>query len=104
MKLKMFYLAPLAALMLSACVVVPTHRGHELAVAPVLPVVIDLGVNPYYQQSGYYYWYNNNSWSYSNSRSGPWTSLPLDRYPRETRYNGRSERHDGGRGDHDRRY
>ena len=83
---KMLYVAPLAALLLGACVVTPERDGPGVVMAPALPVVVELGAEPYYFQSGYYYYYQNNGWSYSNARTGPWRALPRDRYPREVRY------------------
>jgi hypothetical protein len=90
-----FYIAPLAALLLASCMVVPTQQG--LVVAPALPMVVELGAEPYYYQNGYYYYYNNNRWGYANSRSGPWADLPRDRYPREIRYR---DHHDDHHDDH----
>lgn len=99
---RMLIVAPLAALLLSACVLVPTDQGPAMVVAPALPLIVELGVEPYYYQHGYYYHYNNNNWRYSNSRSGPWSDLPRSHYPRETRFKGRADRRDGDR-DRDRR-
>lgn len=92
------YAALLAALLLPACVVSPAHRDYGYVVAPALPVVVELGVEPYYYHSGFYYYYHDRDrrWTYSNSRWGPWKELPRDRYPREIKY-----RHDRG-GDRDR--
>lgn len=90
--------ASLTALLLGACVVGPAHRGSGMVVSP-LPVVVELGVEPYYYQGGYHYHYDNNRWRYSNSRSGPWTDLPRSHYPKETKFKGRDE---GRGGDHDR--
>jgi len=87
---KMLIVVPFAALMLSGCVVAPSH-SRAVIVAPALPIVVELGVEPYYYQSGYYYYYHNNYWRYSNSRSGPWTDLPRSHYPRETRFKGYSD-------------
>ena len=101
---KIFYVVPLTALLLSACMVVPTRHGPEMVVAPPLPLVVELGADPYYFQNGYYYYYNNNRWGYSNSRSGPWADLPRDHYPREIRYRDHhDDRRDGDHrdGDHD---
>jgi len=92
---KMLIVAPLAALLLTACVVAPAPYDSRLVVAPALPVVVELGAEPYYYQSGYYYYYNNNRWSYSHSRSGPWMDLPSSHYPREIRHRGGA--HDRGR-------
>ncbi|MGA8005096.1 MAG: hypothetical protein WCA17_03270 [Burkholderiales bacterium] len=94
--------APLAALVLSSCVVVPARHGPGMVIAPALPAVVELGVEPYYYQSGYYYYYDNSRWRYSQSRSGPWTDLPRSHYPKETRFKGRDDRRGGDR-DQDRR-
>lgn len=94
--------APLAALVLSACVVGPAGYGPGVTVAPALPLVVELDVEPYYYQSGYYYFYDNNRWRYGRSRSGPWADLPQSHYPRETRFRGRGDRRGGDR-DWDRR-
>jgi hypothetical protein len=88
-------LTPLAAILLSACVVAPPGYGYGMGVAPALPVTVELGLEPYYYQGGYHYYYDNNSWRYSTSRSGPWSDLPKSHYPRETRYQGRPAGHDG---------
>lgn len=103
------YVALLAAPLLTACVVAPPQQGHEYgyAVAPALPVVVELGVEPYYYHGGYYYYYVNNNWRYSNAKAGPWRELPRDRYPREVRFQGRGQGqgndHDKGHGnDHNR--
>ena len=101
---KMLIVVPFTALMLSACIVSPDHHSRGVVVAPALPVVVELGVEPYYYQSGYYYYYDNNNWRYSNAKNGPWTNLPQSHYPRETRFKG----HSGNRGrdnghDHDNR-
>lgn len=85
---RMLIIMPLMALLLAACVVAPADRGYGLVVAPALPLIVELGAEPYYYQSGYYYYYNNNRWSYSNARSGPWMDLPRNRYPREIRFKG----------------
>lgn len=91
--------APLAALLLSACVVAPTGRGHDVGVGvgitvPVLPLVVELGSEPYYSHGGYVYLYDNSRWRYARSRSGPWVELPRSHYPREIRYRDRSDRRD----------
>lgn len=88
----------LAALLPTACYVVPADRGPGYVVAPALPVVVELGVEPYYYHSGFYYYYNNSRWSYSHDKAGPWKELPRDRYPREVRH----KNHDGRDRDHDR--
>ena len=100
MKMKMYrmlYVAILTAPLLTACVVAPTGRGSEYVVAPALPLIVELGAEPYYYHSGYYYYYHNDLWSYSNARTGPWRDLPRDRYPREVRHKDRSDDQDSGR-------
>ncbi|MBU0483801.1 MAG: hypothetical protein KKB30_04740 [Proteobacteria bacterium] len=67
---------------------------------PLLPPLVDLREEPYYNHSGYYYHFNNERWYYSRSKGGPWADLPRDHYPKETRYKGKKHRHDKGQ-DHD---
>ncbi len=91
--------APLAALLLSACVVGPPGRGPGVGIGigltvPTLPLIVELGSDPYYNHGGYTYYYNNDRWRYANSRSGPWVDLPRSHYPRETRYRGRQDGRD----------
>ena len=96
---RMPYAVLLAALLLTGCVVAPADRDAGWVVAPALPVVVELGVEPYYFHNGFYYYYHNQLWSYSHERTGPWRELPRDRYPREIRYrdrDGRDRGHDGG--------
>ena len=101
---RMLIIVPLMSLLLTACRVTPAGGG-SVVVAPALPVVVQLGTEPYYQQSGYHYYYNNDRWTYAQARSGPWQDLPRSHYPRETRFKGRSYEHrNDGRGadqDHD---
>jgi hypothetical protein len=93
----MLYAALLTAPLLSACVVAPAGRGPGYVVAPALPLVVELGAEPYYYHSGYYYYYHKNRWSYAHSRRGPWRDLPRDRYPREVRHKGHAHDRNGGR-------
>ena len=91
--------ALLAALALSACVVAPFGHGPGVGVGigiavPTLPLVVELGSDPYYHQGGYTYFYDNSRWRYSESRSGPWVDLPRSHYPRETRFRNRPEGRD----------
>lgn len=95
---KMLIVAPLAALVLTACVVEPAHYGPGLVVAPALPLVLELGAEPYYYQGGYHYHYNNGNWRYSRSRSGPWVDLPRSHYPKEIRRRGGADDRDRGQG------
>ena len=90
---KMLYVALLAALLPTACYVVPTDRGSDYVEAPALPVVVELGLEPYFFYSGFYYYYDNDRrWNYSHAKTGPWKNLPRDRYPREIRFKDRDGR------------
>ena len=107
---KSLLILPVAALLLSACVVSPDGRGPGVGVSvgiavPALPLIVELGSDGYYAQGGYTYYYDNSRWRYATSRSGPWTELPRSHYPRETRYRDRDrdrdrDRSDGRDGDH----
>jgi len=80
------------------------NRGRgpaKIIIAPVLPPVVVLGKEPYYFYRDFQYFYNNNHWYYSKSKNGPWTELPRDHYPKETRYKGKNWKHDRDRDDHD---
>lgn len=97
---------PLTLLLaLGGCVVAPPGRGPGVGIGigigiavPTLPLVVELGADPYYSHGGYSYFYDNDRWRYAESRGGPWLELPRSHYPRETRYRGRSDGHDGRRG------
>jgi len=94
---KILYGPLLAALLLPACVVGPAY-GPDYAVAPALPVTVELDLVPYFY-GGYYYFYHHQDhrWSYSPAKTGPWKELPKERYPREIRYKDRGHDHDGDR-------
>lgn len=99
------------ASLLTACAVVPAGRhGHGpqgVVVAPVLPAIVVLDVEPFYFQSGFYYHYDRGRWYYARSKRGPWADLPRDRYPREVRFKGKNkkrDKHRDGRDHDDRRY
>lgn len=87
----------IAVSLLAACMVVPTdRRGYGsggVMVAPLLPQVVVLDVEPFYFYSDFVYHYTNDRWYYSQSRRGPWAELPRDRYPREVRYKGKGGKH-----------
>lgn len=100
---KMLIVAPLMALLLSACLVAPPSRGSVRVMAPPLPLIVELDAEPYFYQSGYYYYYNNNRWRYATSRSGPWANLPRNRYPKETKFKVRNGRGNKDRDDRDNR-
>ena len=82
----------LAATLMSACVVGPYDDGYATVVAPPLPLIVELGVDPFYAYGGFHYHYDNGFWRYARNRSGPWIDLPRSHYPRETRYHGPRDR------------
>ena len=90
----------LVSVMLAGCLIVPGYQGRGVVLVPALPVVVELGPEPYYVQDGYYYYYQNNAWYYAHSRGGPWVVLPRDRYPKEVKFKdrdaGRDEGHNPG--------
>ena len=97
MEMKRILLAVLlVAVMLSACLVVPGRRGHDVVVVPALPTIVVLEEEPYYYHSGYHYYYQGGGWSYSRSRSGPWVELPRGHYPKEVRFKERGRGDDRG--------
>jgi hypothetical protein len=79
--------------LLTACAIVPAgQRGHSsggVMIAPFLPPIVVLGVEPYYYYSDFHYRYTNDRWYYSRSRRGPWAELPRNRYPKEVRFKGK---------------
>ena len=74
-----------SVVLLLACVVAP-RPGGGLEVIPILPLVLELGDDNYYEQGGYHYFYSNDRWYYSNSRNGDRRELPRSHWPRETRH------------------
>lgn len=90
-----------AAFVCVSCAATVGHHGAGIAIAPPLPVAVEL-VDPYYVYGGYHYYYHGDRWYYSPSRDGHWRDLPRDRYPREVRFKGKGyDKHwknDRGRG------
>jgi len=82
--------------LLTACVVAPGGGNGPggVMIAPFLPPVVVLDVEPYYFYGDFHYHYTNDRWLYSKSRRGPWAELPRDRYPREVRFKGQNRRQD----------
>jgi len=78
-------IVPVMVVVGTGCLV-PGRYGQPVLLAPPLPSIVVFDTEPYYVQEGYHYHYQNDGWSYSRSRSGPWTSLPRDRYPKEIKY------------------
>jgi hypothetical protein len=77
-----------AAFICVSCAAYVGPHGASVAIAPPLPVVVELG-EPYYVYGGYHYYYHDERWYYSQSRDGRWIDLPRDRYPREVRFKGK---------------
>lgn len=76
---------------------VPGPRGGSLALVPLLPPIVVLGPEPYYDHGGYHYYYRDGGWSYSHTSGGPWGALPRDHYPREVRFKDGGAKRNGGR-------
>jgi hypothetical protein len=97
---KLVFLAPivLAAALAGCAVYAPGPPGGAVIIAPPLPAVVEFETEPVYTYQGYYYFYDNGAWYYSNARTGNRYFLPRDRWPRETRWKGRGEEHERGRG------
>jgi hypothetical protein len=82
---KLWFTLLLAALLCAACMIT---AGPRVAIAPPLPLVVEL-MDPYYVHGGFHYYYNSDRWYYSRSQDGPWIDLPRDRYPKEVRHKGK---------------
>lgn len=76
-----------SALLLSACMVTPNHRGG-IDVVPILPVIVEVDDNSYYAHGGYHCYYNDDRWYYSETRDGRRSELPRSHWPRETHRHG----------------
>jgi len=99
---KFWFTMTLASLLCTACIMTAGPHGASIAIAPPLPVVVELDT-PYYYHSGYNYYYTDNRWYYSQKKGGPWIDLPRDRYPKETKYRGKGpDRGKGWKHGHDR--
>jgi len=90
---KCFSALILAAFMCVSCAVRVGPYGAGVAIAPPLPVAVEL-VDPYYVYRGYHYYYHNDRWYYSRLRDRRWIALPRDHYPREVRFKGRRDERD----------
>ncbi|HWR97855.1 MAG TPA: hypothetical protein VN317_05475 [Candidatus Methanoperedens sp.] len=88
---KVLLVGLISTLLLAGCMVGPGRGGFGVVVVPALPQIVVLEEEPYYQHGGFFYYYQNNSWSYSQSRRGPWRELPRDRYPREVKFKHRGD-------------
>lgn len=78
----------------------PRPPGVDVVVSiPLLPPIVELREEPYYNHRGYYYYYDNDRWYYAKSKRGPWVDLPRGHYPKETRYKGKRWQHDQGHDD-----
>jgi hypothetical protein len=85
---KCFLTLIFAASMCLSCAAYVGPHGASVAIAPPLPVTVELE-DPYYVYGGYHYYYDNDRWYYSQSRDGRWIDLPRDRYPKEVRFKGK---------------
>lgn len=74
----------------------PRH-DRDVRLVPLLPPVVVLGPESYYEHSGYHYYYRDGGWSYSHAKGGPRAALPRDRYPKEVRFRDGGHGRDGGR-------
>lgn len=74
--------------MLSSCIVSSGRGGVGVLLPPPLPVIVELGAEPYYSYQGYQYYYNDNRWQYSRDRRGQWSDLPRSHWPKEIRRGG----------------
>lgn len=76
--------------MSASCVATVGHHGSYVAVAPPLPVTVEL-VDPdsYYTYGGFYYYYHGDRWYYSSSKSGRRIDLPARHYPKKLRFKGK---------------
>lgn len=79
--------------MLASCAAYVGPHGASVAIAPPLPVTVELD-GPYYGYGGYDYYYHDDRWYCSQSRDGHWKDLPRDRYPKEVSYKGKGHDRD----------
>jgi hypothetical protein len=73
-----------SVLLLTACVV-ETRPGGGVEAIPVLPDVVEVGPDGYFQHQGHHYFYDHDRWYYADSRNGPRRELPRSHWPKETR-------------------
>lgn len=93
---KFIFILIFAAFTSVSCVAAVRPYGADVAVAPHLPIVVEL-VDSYYVYSGYHYHYHQNRWYYSKTKDRHWKHLPKERYPREVRF--KKKRNETHRGD-----
>ena len=67
---KLWFTLLFSVLLCTACMVTAGPRGAGIAIAPPLPIVVELA-DPYYVHGGYHYYHNNDQWYYSQSQGGP---------------------------------
>jgi hypothetical protein len=82
-----------AAFVCVSCAASVGPHGASVAIAPPLPLSVEL-YDSYYVHGGYHYYHYNDRWYYSQSKGGPWIDLPRDHYPREVKYKSRSDERD----------
>lgn len=77
-----------AVLLCAGCVMTAGPHGASVAIAPALPVVVELET-PFIVHGGFHYFYDDGRWFYARQKNGPWIDLPRDRYPKEIRHKGK---------------
>lgn len=87
---KLWFTLILAVFLFAACVMTAGPHGASVAIAPPLPVVVELTDTPYYFHSGFHYYFDNDRWYYSRNQGGTWIDLPRKHYPKEVRYRGKA--------------
>ncbi len=69
--------------MFTGCLVETRPGGVEAV--PVLPAVVEVGPDGYFQHQGHHYFYDHDRWYYADTRNGPRHELPSSHWPKETR-------------------
>ena len=77
----------LSTLLLSACLVAPSHRGG-MEIIPILPAIVEVDSDDYYAHDGYHYFHTNDRWYYASSRNGERRELPRSHWPQKTHRRG----------------
>lgn len=62
-----------------------------VVVAPALPALVVLDVEPFYFYGGFHYHLDGGVWFFSKDKGGPWTKLPKDRYPKDVKFKGKGK-------------
>ena len=62
----------------------PLPPGVKKTLSPLPPLLIRSGRPIYFYNNRYYYFWQG-GWYFSRKRTGPWRSLPVEFYPKETK-------------------